>query len=98
MRTLTCNPQALSWRKPVFVFLVCAKLVDVAQAKDIALKTEANVLVELTLTARRACADPFNEVTLDVVFLDPEGREFRVPAFWAGTNVWKVRYSSPEIG
>src|SRR5258705_10931778 len=67
-------------------------------AKDIALKTEANVMVELTFTANRTYADPFNEVTLDAIFRDPGGQELRVPAFWAGTNLWKVRYASPVVG
>jgi hypothetical protein len=62
------------------------------------LRTEANVMVELTLTSTRNYPDPFNEVTLDAVFIDPKGRQLRVPAFWAGTNVWKVRYASPVVG
>lgn len=67
-------------------------------AAEKVLNTEANVMVELTLTASRNYPDPFNEVTLDVVFIDPKGRQLRVPAFWAGTNVWKVRYASPVVG
>src|SRR5207244_1534174 len=31
-------------------------------------------------------------------FIDPKGQELRVPAFWAGKNVWKVRYASPVVG
>ena len=55
-------------------------------------------MVELTFTATRTYADPFNEITLDASFRDPQGRELRVPAFWAGANVWKVRYASPVAG
>lgn len=55
-------------------------------------------MVELPFTASRSRGDPFNEVTLDVVFSDPAGRKLRVPAFWAGKNVWKVRYASPLQG
>ena len=55
-------------------------------------------MVELTFNAARAYADPFNQVTLDAVFRDPQGKELRVPAFWAGSNVWKVRYASPVTG
>ena len=60
--------------------------------------TEANVMVEIPFQAKRAHADPFNEVTLDVVFVDPQGRELRVPAFWDGDEFWKVRYASPVVG
>src|SRR5436309_1029722 len=61
-------------------------------------QTRANVMTELAFTAGRQYADPFNDVTLDVTFIDPTGRELRVPAFWAGGNVWKVRYASPVVG
>ena len=60
--------------------------------------TPANTPVERAFTAQRAYADPFNEVVLDVIFTDPSGTEFRVPAFWAGGKVWKVRYASPLAG
>jgi hypothetical protein len=61
-------------------------------------QTQANVLVELQFTANREHADPFNDVTLDVLFTDPGGHEARVPAFWAGKSLWKVRYVSPLPG
>lgn len=60
--------------------------------------TEANVPVELVFTAATPHADPFNTVTLDAVFTDPAGASRRVPAFWAGGDVWKVRYASPLVG
>src|SRR5580658_5674219 len=60
--------------------------------------TQANVMTEITFTASRSHTDPFNGVTLDVVFAEPQGRELRVPAFWAGGNLWKVRYASPVVG
>jgi hypothetical protein len=61
-------------------------------------KAEANRLAEVTLRSEKTYADPFNEVTLDAVITDPNGRQFRVPAFWAGGNVWRVRYASPVTG
>jgi hypothetical protein len=78
--------------------LLWAGLPQYAIGNDVALKTEANKMVEITLTSTRTYADPFNEVTLDAVFTDPKGRELRVPAFWAGANVWKVRYASSVLG
>jgi hypothetical protein len=61
-------------------------------------RTATNRMVEIALTSERAYADPFNEVQLDVVFTEPDGRELRVPAFWAGGQVWRVRYASPHRG
>jgi len=60
--------------------------------------TPANVPVELTFRSTIAHRDPFNQVDLDVVFKDPHGHIFRVPAFWDGGSVWKVRYASPLVG
>ncbi|MEX0611091.1 MAG: DUF4038 domain-containing protein [Pirellulales bacterium] len=62
------------------------------------MRTDANVAVELTFTASRDYDDPFNDITLDVVFTDPNGTQLRVPAFWAGGKVWKARYASPVVG
>ena len=59
---------------------------------------EANVMMELAFKASRPYAEPFSDLTLDVVFTEPGGRELRVPAFWAGGDAWKVRYASPLIG
>lgn len=36
--------------------------------------------------------DPFLDHEVEVVFREPGGREVAVPAFWAGGQVWKVRY------
>ena len=55
------------------VLLMGAGLTLLAAAKEMVLKTEANVMVELTLRAQQSYADPFNEVTLDVTFIDPTG-------------------------
>jgi hypothetical protein len=62
------------------------------------LQTEANVMVEVPITSSRTYGDPANEVILDIAFIDQTGRELRVPAFWAGKNIWKVRYASPLVG
>jgi hypothetical protein len=55
-------------------------------------------MVELSFSASRTYKDPFNEVVVDVIFVDPAGQTLRVPAFWAGKNVWKARYASPVVG
>jgi hypothetical protein len=75
-------------------FLIAAAPAGAAEAPSV----EANRAVEITFTARREYADPFNELNLDVLFTDPAGRERRVPAFWAGGRTWRVRYASPALG
>jgi hypothetical protein len=73
-------------------------LTDSICGAETTLQSQANVMVELSFEARSAHDDPFNTVTLDVVFTDPNGSTLRVPAFWAGDNMWKARYASPTTG
>ena len=60
--------------------------------------TFANSPTQISFDSARSHPDPFNEVTLDVVFTDPAGTARRVPAFWAGGTHWKARYASPLVG
>src|SRR5947208_8835610 len=62
------------------------------------IQTEANVMAEISFTAKKHRADPFNEITLDVIFSEPNVRTLSVPAFWAGGDTWKARYASPLAG
>jgi hypothetical protein len=83
-----------SWRKWVSIGVTLASFtINAAEVK-----TQANVPVEITFHAKNNQADPFNTVTLDALFTGPGGKQIRVPAFWAGSNVWRVRYSSPLKG
>jgi hypothetical protein len=59
---------------------------------------ETNRPVEISFDSVRSYEDPFNEVILDVLFTEPQGQQMRVPAFWAGGNIWRVRYASPHPG
>jgi hypothetical protein len=58
----------------------------------------ARCVAESTFTSGKAYTDPFNEIELDVIFTDPQGQEHRMPAFWAGGQAWRVRYSPPTAG
>lgn len=82
----------------LLLLLLSVRLPLQAMVKDKVLKTQANMLVELAFTAANTYPDPFNQVTLDVIFIDPTGRELCVPGFWDGNNKWKVRYSSQVLG
>jgi hypothetical protein len=80
------------------LLLIVLALPFSAHGADATAKTESNVMVEFSFTAQNQHDDPFNTVTLDATFTDPNGKTFRVPAFWAGTDKWKVRYASPTVG
>ena len=62
------------------------------------LVTQANRIAEVTLTTVKSYRDPFNEVTLDALVTAPDGRQFKLPAFWAGGNAWRFRYASSLAG
>ncbi len=53
---------------------------------------------EWSYASARGYADPFNEVTLDVIVTDPDGREHTLSAFWAGEQTWRVRYTPLVAG
>jgi hypothetical protein len=62
------------------------------------LTTEAHRMVEVSFESAKTYADPFNEVSLEAVFITPEGKSLRVPAFWAGGATWRVHYASGSVG
>lgn len=80
--------------KSSFLFLACT----LGMSCSAIAATEANRMVEFRFESAKTYQDPFNELTLDVVFTDPAGAQRRVPAFWAGGQSWKVRYSSRLTG
>ena len=40
--------------------------------------------------------DPYNDIDLDVVVSDEDGESWRVPAYWAGGQEWRVRFAAPK--
>lgn len=57
-----------------------------------------NSVLELSFVSGRTYDEPFQSVDLTVTFSGPNGGQWVVPAFWAGENVWKVRFAPPEAG
>lgn len=58
----------------------------------------ANAFIEIMLESSKRYANPFNEIEIDAIFTDPSGHTVRIPAFWAGNNTWRFRYSSAVLG
>src|ERR1700722_8700699 len=82
-----------------FKFLSVASIfLLVVSSMALTIKTQANIPAEVVFHATGKHADPFNDVTMDVIFSNPDGVPYRVPAFWDGGNVWKARYASPLLG
>lgn len=53
---------------------------------------------EWSYVSGKQYADPFNEIEVDAIVTTPSGTEERVPAFWAGGSIWRVRYAPPSPG
>ncbi|MDQ6631851.1 MAG: hypothetical protein M3Y82_08840, partial [Verrucomicrobiota bacterium] len=48
--------------KTILTLLLWPGLIFTAAAKDVSLKTEANVMIEMTFRAKQNHTDPFNDV------------------------------------
>ncbi len=59
--------------------------------------TEVNVPTELSLASGARRAD-HSGVVVDVVVSGPGGRQWKVPAFWAGDASFRVRFAPPFPG
>lgn len=57
-----------------------------------------NVPVELTFKSANSENDRAGNLMLDLLVTDPNGTVFKIPAFWDGGDVWKVRYASSLPG
>ncbi|MBQ7547639.1 MAG: DUF4038 domain-containing protein [Clostridia bacterium] len=62
-----------------------------------AIRAETWRCVELTFSGSRAYADPFSDVTLDVLLIGG-GVQYTIPCFWDGGNTWKARVACPAAG
>src|SRR5690349_6224814 len=82
----------LSVRWLIAAVLLITQIQSVRAQNSMVKEVETNRMVEVVFTATNSYKEPFNEVTLDVVFKSPGGKEIKVPGFWAGKNTWKARY------
>ena len=53
--------------------------------------------VELSFESEKSYADPFGDVTLDMLLFGC-GRLYTVPCFWDGGNTWRARFVCPQEG
>ena len=53
---------------------------------------------EWSYSSGKQYSDPFNQVDVDAVITLPSGNEERLPAFWGGGSIWRVRYAPSAPG
>jgi hypothetical protein len=61
-------------------------------------RTEANRVIEIELRSEIQNRNPFTEIEFDAIVTKPDGKELRVPGFWAGGDRWCFRYASNQLG
>ena len=66
-------------------------------AAEQTLSAETWRAVELCFESEKTYADPFADVTLDLLLYGND-RLYTVPAFWDGGNTWRVRFVCPAAG
>jgi hypothetical protein len=54
--------------------------------------------MEWGYTSNQSYSDPFNQVILDVIATHEDGQSWKLPAYWAGGNEWRVRFAPPKHG
>lgn len=86
------------WMVGTFVYALAAAGDYAAGNEAAAPQTAANRGIELTFHSSLDLENPWGEMELDAIVVDPHGRQRRVPAFWAGGRTWRIRYSSPLVG
>ena len=52
---------------------------------------------ETSFESSKDYGNPFMDVQVDVLF-EKDGKSWKIPAFWDGDNIWKVRFAAPETG
>lgn len=80
------------------ILMALPMLALAAQSGQTSPRTTRNVPVEIVFHSATTHTDPFNDLQLDVVFTDPAGNQTKVPAFWDGSDIWRVRYASNVVG
>ena len=70
----------------LFHSVLCCQSIDSSQQWDV---------FETSFTSTKSYNNPFVDVQVDVLF-SKDDKEWKIPAFWDGENVWKVRFAAPE--
>ena len=52
---------------------------------------------EIAFESEKSYANPFGDVDVELL-LWGNGRLYKIPAFWDGGNVWKIRFACPSAG
>lgn len=61
------------------------------------IETETWLSNEISFESEKTYDDAFNDVDVDLVLVG-NGVKYIIPGFWAGGNIWKIRFAVPSEG
>lgn len=70
---------------------------EIIEDPEYILETEAWLMNEITFESNKSYQDAFNDVDVELLIYGG-GRLYKIPGFWDGGNVWKVRFVCPFQG
>lgn len=82
----------------VFTILLALNFTTCLFSQKVSLTIETNNVIEWSYTSTEKYNNPFYDVSLYANITDEEGKSIKLPAFWAGDNEWRFRFSSPVPG
>ncbi len=85
-------------KKYLLIFAASYLLSGCGTGNEQSSSTPVWVATDISFTSTANYAKPFDDVTCDVIFTGPDGRELKLPAFWDGHNLWKARFAPTREG
>lgn len=79
-----------------FFLLICLSIIQISNGQATQNAQQWQVF-ETSFESSKDYANPFIDVQVDVLF-EKEAKRWKVPAFWDGGKIWKVRFAAPETG
>lgn len=70
---------------------------DFVSEPEFVIEAETWLSNELSFESEKAYNDPFNDVDVDLILVG-NGVKYIIPGFWAGDNIWKIRFVVPSEG
>ena len=85
------QPEFLANSATALIAIICCACFAHAETN----KTEANRVIEIELRSETQYKNPFTEIEIDAIVTQPNGKQLRIPGFWAGGSlVFSIRVES----
>jgi len=60
--------------------------------------TQTWVALDISFTSSITYTKPLDQADFDVIFTSPTGEQMKMPGFWDGGTIWKVRFAPTSYG